>query len=228
MTSKMFRGLTAPLSGHKITSCASSRGERTHDTCSAASRGHNNHCHDTRDTFCALWRAHRSPGTSKSPEWTRACFHFGSSRAVLATWRTASGHAVASTPAICLCQGGQSTSSTTLDVSTRCTSAKHSRQGDAPRWRAPALASSARSEARPTRSRHVCVGSPPVHAHSLPEQPTAPHIQALPHSSPAQECEGESVAPSADKTAGTSVVALWHLLAWYHVFRSKQRAVGLT
>ena len=36
----------------KVTSCVSSRGDHTQDTSSAASRAHNKHCHDTRDTLC--------------------------------------------------------------------------------------------------------------------------------------------------------------------------------
>ena len=149
-----------------------------------------------------------------------------------------------------LCQDVRSTSSRTVDESTPCTSARHSRQGGAQRWTRPALASWACSAGSQKRLRHVCVQCPSVFQHASPELSTAPHKRALPHSSLAQGSEGDPVAPPrvsksqprscpgrsrdgatsvADMTAMTSAVVLWRLQAWSPVPRANQpRAVVWT
>ena len=135
MTSKCFGH--AKINGRQTTSYASSRGEHTRHTSSAASRGHNKHCHHTGRTFCVLWRAHRSPGTLKRRGWTLAFARFESSKRACTTCGNRCGHCAASEPASCQFVGAQRTSSTTWDESTPCTSTQRSRKGDAQLWAGP-------------------------------------------------------------------------------------------
>ena len=199
----------------------------------------------TRDTFCVLWRAHRSPEGGHCLESTNACLCNYVGAAGIERARSA-----ASKSAICLCQGGRSTSWTTSDVNTPCTSARHFRQGGAQRWTRPAGANSARTAKCQTRQLYVEVAS--SFAYPAPQRAwtTAPHKQALFRSRLAEGRGGDPVAPPrvsrcrlrscpggsrdgavfvVDMTGVTSAVALWRPLAWSPALRARQpRVVGVT
>ena len=248
MTSKCFGH--AKINGRQTTSYASSRGEHTLHTSSAASRGHNKHCHHTGRTFCVLWRAHRSPGTLKRRGWTLAFARFESSKRACTTCGNRCGHCAASEPASCQFVGAQRTSSTTWDESTPCTSTQRSRKGDAQRWAGPAIASKARTQAPPTRHCYVSMMLSVPHPAPLRANSTVPHKPRLPHSSWAQGCgvgvleqttacwcqlrscparSRDGAASVADMTAVTSAVAPGHHPAWSPVLREdRPLAVGST
>ena len=140
----------------------------------------------------------------------------------------------------CPCEGARSTNMMNVADRTPCTSATHSRQGDAQCWARPAVADLVRTEAPPTR--HCCVSVMSSVASPAPQraQTTALHKPRLRHSRLAQVCGGGSLEQTttwrcpdrscpprsrdaatsvADMTAVTSAVALWRQLAWFPVLR---------
>ena len=100
-------------------SFASSQGEHTLDTCGAAFRAHSNSNHHTNHNVLVLCRAHKSPGPRKRPGWTPDEHRHERSKFACAASDTVSGRALASKPAVCPCNGAQSTNWRTSDETLR-------------------------------------------------------------------------------------------------------------